>query len=55
MKISISGGCERDMDLFLIEELVAGRDLLVWLFNRCKLEEPVLDTISNPVVLAMPG
>jgi len=37
MKISISGVCERDMDLFLIEELVADQDLLVWLFDRCDL------------------
>jgi hypothetical protein len=37
MKISISGICERDMDLFLIEELVADRDLLVWLFHRCNV------------------
>jgi hypothetical protein len=46
MKISISGVCERDMDLFLIEELVADRDLLFWLFGHCGLNEPVLDTIS---------
>ena len=55
MKISTSGVREQDMDIFLIEELLADRDMLVLLFNRCKLEEPVLDTISNPVVLAMPG
>lgn len=47
MKISISGVCERDMDLFLIEELVADRDLLVWLFNRCDLVgEPDFDELA---------
>lgn len=47
MKISISGICERDMDLFLIEELVADRDLLVWLFTRCDLVgEPDFDELA---------
>lgn len=47
MKISISGVCERDMDLFLIEELVADRDLLVWLFTRCDLVgEPDFDELA---------
>jgi hypothetical protein len=47
MKISVSGVCERDMDLFLIEELVADRDLLVWLFNRCDLVgEPDFDELA---------
>lgn len=47
MKISISGVCERDMDLFLIEELVADRDLLVWLFERCDLGgEPYFEELA---------
>ena len=37
MKISIFRVGGRDMDLFSIEELVADRNLLVWLFSRCKI------------------
>lgn len=45
MNISISGVCERDMDLFLIEELVADCNLVAWLFKRCGLEEPFQETL----------
>ncbi len=40
MKIRFSGVCERDMDLFLVEELVADPELLATLFARCGLGEP---------------
>ena len=43
MEITISGVCERDMDLFLIEELSSDIELLGWLFNRCGLGQPVFD------------
>jgi hypothetical protein len=46
LKVSISGVCERDLDLFLIEELVADHNLLTWLFKRCDLGEPVADKTS---------
>ncbi|MBX3739496.1 MAG: PD-(D/E)XK nuclease family protein [Akkermansiaceae bacterium] len=40
MEISISGVCERDMDLFLIEELSSDPCLLAWLYRRCGLGVP---------------
>jgi hypothetical protein len=40
MEISISGVCERDMDLFLIEELSSDPGLLAWLFRHCGMDAP---------------
>lgn len=42
MKASLSGVCERDLDLFLVEELVADEGLLAWLLERCSLGGPAV-------------